>query len=238
MFSRINIEDRLRELRNKRIDESGIMEEVSRIFSENTQKRQEIITTLRQKTAEKENCFDFDLLESTRIFHEDDIKNICKVYRLRFLDSHYFKGDFPEEAISEIRHLEKIHETELDSFKIVAPAKLMKLENADDPLLFAPMGNDYYYLIHKWGKDLHPLRRIMMWPFRSMDNLCVVVILLSILITMLAPMHWFTQNPGVGNYIFLFMIVLNGVGGLVLFYGIKMGKNFNGEIWNSKYYNG
>ena len=238
MFSRINIEERLMKYRDKRIQEQNIMDEVFRIFSENEKTRQEIFSSLTRKPSSIKNNFDFDLLEASRIFHEDDIEKICTVYRLRFLNSHFFKGDFPEEAVSEIRSLENLHQSQLGNFKIVAPAKLLKLENADDPLLFAPMGNGYYYLIHKWGRDLHPLRKLMMWPLKSMDNLAISIVLLSILLTIISPMHWFTPSPGIGNYIFLFMITLNSVGGLVLLYGVSKGKNFNGVIWDSKYYNG
>lgn len=237
MFSRINIEERLMKFRNHRIEEQALLREVQQIFSENDHKRQKILSTLTEKSYPHQNTFNFDDLDPGRIFHLNDIKRICLIYRLRFLDSHFFKGDFPEEAISKIRELENRHNTKLENFKIVAPAKLLKLENADDPLLFAPMGNDYYYLIHKWGKDLHPLRKLMMWPFKSMENLVFVLFLLSVLITVLAPMHWFTDHPGNAEYIFLFLFVFKGIGGLTLFYGFSKGKNFNGAIWDSKFYN-
>lgn len=238
MFSRIDIGERLRNLREKRIKEDEILEEVYGIFSENESHRKEITSKLTENSGILENDFKFDLLDSSRIFHISDIKEICVTYRLRFLDSRYFKGNFPEEAISEIRQLENDHHISLGNFKIVAPAKLLKLENADDPLLFAPMGNDYFYLIHKWGRDLHPFRKLLMWPYKNFDNLTFTVVFVSLLITIMSPMHWFAQSPNIGNYIFLFMIVLNGVGGMVLFYGIAKGKNFNSSIWNSKYYNG
>ena len=112
----------------------------------------------------KYNHFDFEQLETKRIFHRDTIKKTCIDYRLRFLDLHYFKGDVPVEAIESIQALEQAHNTELQNMKIIAPSKLFKLKNADDPLLFVPIGNEYYYLIHKWGNDLHPLRLLLMWP--------------------------------------------------------------------------
>jgi len=71
-----------------------------------------------------------------------------------------------------------------------------------------------------------------------MENLATTVVIFCILLTAISPMHWFTPTAGIGNYIFLFMIILNSVGGLVLLYGISKGKNFNGVVWNSKYYNG
>lgn len=238
MFSRVNIEEELTKFRNKRIEEQDIMNEVFEILSANDNKRQEICSVLKGKQIEKEHSFDFDLLESSRIFHEDDIEKICSVYRLRFLNSHYFKGGIPEEAISEIRHLENLHQTQLSNFKIVAPAKMLKLESADDPLLFAPIGDGYYYLIYKWGNDLHPLRKLMMWPFKTMVNLVITITLMSALLTILAPMHWFSENPGNGEYIFLFIIIFKGIIGLTAFYGVAFGKNFNNNVWNSKYYNG
>src|SRR5690554_5755155 len=238
MFSRIDIAEKLAALSQKRIDEQYIVKEVHQILSENKKQREDITAVLKTKSKTGGNHFEFDLLDTSKIFHSSDIKRICVEYRLRFLDSHYFKGAFPEEAISEIRRLEYEHQTTLGKFKIVAPAKLLKLDTADDPLLFAPMGNGYFYLIHKWGRDLHPFRKLLMWPYRTIDNLTIAVVLMSALLTFLAPMHWFSKSPGVGQYIFLFMIVLNGFGGMVLFYVIAKGKNFNTSIWDSKFYNG
>ena len=238
MFSRTNIEKHLRNYRSKRIDEQAIMDEVLRIFSDNEKHRDQIVSSLTEPSRKTENSFNFDLLDTENIFHIEDIKNLCVNYRLRFLDSHYFKGDFPEEAISEVRNLEAKHKIELKNFKIVAPAKLLKLENSDDPLLFAPMGNDYFYLVHKWGNDLHPLRKLLMWPYKSFDNLVFIVAVISVLLTSLTPMELLTPNPGIGQYIFLAFFIFTGIGGMVIFYGFAKGKNFNGEIWNSKYYNG
>ena len=106
---------------------------------------------LLQITIISTNNFEIGALETNRVYHIDDIKKICISYRLRFLNSQLFKADLPYEAIQNIKDLEKTHETSLSGFKIMAPSKLFKLANADDPLLFAPIENGYYYLIHKWG---------------------------------------------------------------------------------------
>ena len=237
MFSPTNLENRLLKNRQKRIGETSVMDEVWRIFSENEMHRNQIHSRLESKASETENHFSFDLLDSAHVFHYNDIQKLCIDYRLRFLDSHYFKGQFPPEAISEIRNLEKMHQITLKNFKIIAPAKLLKLENADDPLLFSPMGNGYFYLIHKWGNDLHPLRKLLMWPYKSFDNLVFTVFIVSIVLTALAPMHWFSENPGIAEYLFLGIFIFKAIAGLVLFYGFAKGKNFNGAIWDSKYYN-
>ncbi|MDN3723840.1 hypothetical protein QRD02_05560 [Aequorivita sp. SDUM287046] len=237
MFSPTNLENSLLKYRQRRIGEASIMQEVRHIFSENEKQRKEILSTLESPSPEIENHFNFDLLQSSHIFHISDIERLCIDYRLRFLDSHYFKGTFPEEAITAIRNLENNHKLTLRNFKIIAPAKLLKLENADDPLLFAPMGNGYFYLIHKWGNDLHPFRKLLMWPYKSFDNLVFTVFIISILLTALAPMYWFSDNPGIAEYLFLGIFIFKAIAGLVLFYGFAKGKNFNGAIWNSKFYN-
>ena len=102
-----------------------------------------------QIAEENLNQFDVDHLERDRIFHIDDIKKTCIDFRLRFLDSKYFKNTIPQAAFDEINHLNTLHNTRLGNYEIMAPSKLFKLENTDDPLLFAPIGNGYYYLIHK-----------------------------------------------------------------------------------------
>lgn len=237
MFSQTNIKIQLEKYRAARIAEDAIMSEVQKIFAQNQSEREKILETLNGPSDNLGNHFNFDLLDGNKIYHLEDIKKLCIDYRLRFLDSHYFKGEIPEEAISNIRRLEKKHQTTLGDFKIVAPAKLLRLENADDPLLFTPLGNNYFYLIHKWGNDLHPFRKLLMWPYKNIENLLITVIFLSLAITILSPMSWFSQKPGIAEYIFLLLVVFNSVGGMVMFYGFALGKNFNEAIWKSKYYN-
>ena len=237
MLSKTNIELKLEQLRNKRISEEAILDEVAQIFSENDIRRKNIKETLKKESSTKHNTFNFNKLESNRIYHISDIQKLCVDYRLRFLDSRFFKGTIPEEAVSKIRQLENEHDTSLKNFKIIAPAKLLKLENADDPLLFAPMGNDYFYLIHKWGNDLHPLRKVLMWPYKTLENLVVMVFFVSLLLTAITPIHLFSTEVTTQEYVLLFLFMFKWVGGMVLFYGFAKGKNFNTAIWNSKYYN-
>lgn len=236
MFARTNIKEELIAHRNKRVENDDILSEVYQIFEENDKERQDIESRLFRETSSEINQLNMDLLAGENFFHISDIEAICATYRLRFLNSKYFKGQIPAEAISKIRALEKEHNTRLGNFKIIAPAKMMKLENADDPLLFTPLGNDYYYLIHKWGRDLHPFRKWLMWPFRSLAN--ITITLISALITAMLPLHLFTNSIGPGEYIFTFLYTFKAIGGLTLLWGVSKGKNFNGLVWKSKYYNG
>jgi hypothetical protein len=157
---------------------------------------------------------------------------------LRFLPSSFFKGEIPEEGISKIHSEEKTHQTQLRNLHIVAPSKKLKLENADDPLLFAPLGNDYFYFIYKWGNDLHPLRKLLVWPYKTFENLIITLLALSLLLTALTPVNLLAKSHGMQEYVLLFLFIFKGVAGVVLFYGFAKGKNFNTAIWKSKYYNG
>lgn len=206
--------------------------EKNRTRSEVTESLSDLFDSLNIKI---QNDFDFDQLESNRIYHLDQIREVCIHYRLRFLDLKYFKGKLPESAHEAINSIEETHNTVLSDFKIMAPSVLFRLERKDDPLLFVPLGNNYYYLVHKWGNDLHPLRKIIMWPFKSIWTLLSALLVLSWFITELTPMNLFTKNPDTASYWMLYFFMFKGIASIVLFYGFTLGKNFNPAIWNSKY---
>lgn len=181
------------------------------------------------------NHFNIDVLSTENIYHISDIKKICIDYRLRFLPSYYFKGDIPFEAISKIKALEHKHKTAFYNFKIMAPSKLFKLKKADDPLLFIPINDNYYYLVHQWGNDLHPLRKAWSWCFKSFENLIFVCFLVSILLTLLIPEGLFSpaHNPSIG-FVLEILFMFKAVVAVALYYGFAKGKNFNTVIWNNK----
>jgi len=182
-----------------------------------------------------QNDFDFDQLETHKIYHLDQIRDVCIRFRLRFLDLKYFKNKLPESALEAVNSIEDKHNTVLTDFKIMAPSVLFRLERKDDPLLFVPIGNGYYYLIHKWGNDLHPMRSILMWPFKNIWNLLITLLGVSWIATEMTPMGLFTKTPDTTSYWMLFFFMFKAIASVVLFYGFALGKNFNPAIWNSKY---
>lgn len=237
-IARTHIPEKIIQFRNKRIPQAVLLEQIHKIFEEESSKEEKILRNIQTDSDDFEsNDFKFDLLETGMIFHLADIERICIDYRLRFLNTRIFKGELPYEAISKIKILEKTHQTEIKGFKIMAPAKLFRLKNADDPLLFAPMGNDYYYLIHSWGRDLHPLRKLMMWPFRHLENFIVFLLAVSLFLTYLVPEGLFSKEPTNSEFIMIYFFMFKWVAGLAIFYGFKMGKNFSSAIWRSKFSN-
>jgi hypothetical protein len=144
MFPRTNLKTQLNKAKFKTTSNEDILKQVHEVLKQVDDRNDQILDEMNSGDAADFNHFDVDKLQSSEIYHIDQIEKICVNYRLRFLDSKYFKGKLPYEAISKIKTLEEEHETNLKGFKIMAPSKLFKLENADDPLLFAPIGNDYY----------------------------------------------------------------------------------------------
>lgn len=232
-----NIERKLQNIKNKKSDSEQILAEVQQILKEDSLKEEKIIDQLSSKNSTLGNNFEFDLLETEKIFHIDQIKEICIDYRLRFLDSSHFKGEIPPTAISKIKRLEAAHNIEIKGFKIMAPSKLFKLEDKDDPLLFAPIGNDYYYLIHKWGNDLHPLRKLFAWPFKNIANLVLLVLLISYFVTLMVPEGLFSKKSSTAEFWIIYFFMFKCLASIVIFYGFALGKNFNPAIWKSKYFN-
>lgn len=236
LLNTINLERELLTRRKKFKSEKAIMEEVKAIFAKNDFDRNKIHETLQEKSSTIQNDLNFDLLDTDKIFHLEQIKKICIDYRLRFLDSNIFKNEIPEEAITKIRILQKEHNTTLNGFKIIAPSKSFHLLNYDDPLLFVPIGNDYYYLIHKWGKEMNSLRRWVVLPFKNLWYFTVTSILISILISMLVPENNLSKTVPLASVI-VFLFAFKSIFAVFAYYFFMMGKNFNEEIWQRKYYN-
>lgn len=235
LLPRTNIQEKLLLERSKNTSGEEILSQVYRVFEEDRLRENKILDTLQGVSDTHIHTFNIDLLDKDRIFHSKEIKKICIDYRLRFLDSKYFKGTYPQAALDEIKYLENKHKNTLEGFKIIAPSKMFVLEKADDPLLFAPIGNGYFYLIHKWGNDLHPLRKLLMWPYKSFENLIVLILLISMIATLLIPDGLFTKEQDFSQDMMVFFFMFKSIAAIVLFYGFALGKNFNTAIWNSKY---
>ncbi|MGB5646599.1 hypothetical protein [Muriicola sp.] len=237
LFKRTNIEEKLSLLTQKEEAQVNLIKNVYALLQKDSENEERIHQKLAGGQKGIANNFDFDLLETNKIYHIDQIKQICIDYRLRFLDSKYFKGEIPQEGISRIKALERSHRISIEGFKIIAPSKLFRLEDKDDPLLFAPIGNDYFYLIHRWGNDLHPLRKVFAWPFKNIVNLTAIVLMIAYLITLMVPEGLFSKSSSQAEFWIVYFFMFKSIASVVIFYGFALGKNFNPAIWNSKYFN-
>ena len=231
----LNLQNTLRKDRDKHISSEDLKYMIQTIFDQKEAIKSRVKSTLETPNNSYVNTLTFDALDLDKIFHIDSIKKLCINYRLRFLDTHLFKGEYPNELYSIIPNLENDHKTQLKDFKIMAPSKLFRLKTKEDPLLFVPIGNGYYYLVHKWGDDLKSYRRILVWPFKNINTLIFTSIILSLLSTAIGSAFFNDFSDTQLLVIFIFNIKTFV---FVTFYLLfMMRKNFNESIWNSKYKN-
>jgi hypothetical protein len=160
---------------------------------------------------------------------------LCIQYRLRFLDTAHFNQSIPEEAITEIHHLNSKHNTRLTGFKIMAPSNSFNLKMYDDPMLFAPIGNQYYYLIHQWGNDMSFYRKWLVYPFRNLLSFTLTSLALTAFLTLLLPKSILSEKvPMASLIVFLFVFKSIFAVGMYAFY--MSGRKFNDQIWDSIYF--
>ena len=228
-MKKVNLFEELINERSKQITSEELRIAIKSIWSKDDQ----IKKSLNKKNDNKHNDLKFDKMKTRNIFHKDTIKKICVRYRLRFLDSNLFKGEYPKNITKIIGKIERNHNTTLSNFMIMAPSKLFKIKSPDDPILFVPIGNDYYYLIHKWGEEFNYLRKLMVLPFKNIDNLTIFSVLVSVLFALLGKL--FMPSLTFSEVFILFLFLVKGFIFIFFYMFFLTRRNFSESIWNSKY---
>ena len=217
-----------------------LMDEVNQWLAEE-EKHDDILRAV-VLSARKEEPVEIRNADPARVFDTEAIRNICVKYRLRFLDSGLFKGELPGQAIQAIREVERKASGPIRSFKLMAPAERFRLTDSEvDPLLFVPLGNDRYYLVHKWGNDLKWHRSVLGWPFRSPVTLALCVLFVATISTLLMPNKLITLDPhaafwGAHRILFLFWSTMV-VASFTVFAWFAFFGQFSTQAWNSRYFN-
>lgn len=175
------------------------------------------------------------------IFPLEAIRTTCINYRLRFLDSWLFKGEIPSEAILKVHEFERKHGICIKQFKIMAPRKLFKLQDPnEDPLLFADLGNENYYLLHRWGNELSWYRKILTYPFRTVVSLLATIAFICLTLALgipdniLAPTEQY-QSHITSTRFFIFMHTFIMFTGITLFICFSRKRGVSELEWNDPY---
>lgn len=167
--------------------EDRVIDEVYSILNRDLFHEKKVLSnlTLYNRSFEQIDEDDADVLD---IFAEKDIKEICIAYRLRFIDSQFYKKEIPYAAILKIKDLNVRYRKDLKGFKILAPIESFRSDGKEkELLLLAPTNNGNYCLIYKWGSPLNRNRKLLFWPLRRFENLLITVVLVTALITMSLP---------------------------------------------------
>ncbi|MFM1931995.1 MAG: hypothetical protein RL226_1298 [Bacteroidota bacterium] len=233
----VNLKNELSILRKNKteLEQQAILEEVFHLLHDEYCSEKRIALNLASKG--ETGDFDVSRLRPEMVYHVDEIKQLCIQYRLRFLQSTYFKGKFPASAIAEIKGLEKKIGTEIKEFFVVAPSDMFALEDCDqDPLLFMPISQNYYYLIATWGADLAWYRKALVFPFRNFTTLGLSVASISVILAFLLPADWLMRNVNQGEFfarLAFFGWSFICISAILTYVGFAFFKNVSAHQWNS-----
>jgi hypothetical protein len=239
IFSPLNIEQ---ELIRERLRQERLVDEAQRILEQSLQSDEKILERLHSTFTEKELNIQLDAEDRKRVFSITDIRKISIRYRLRFLDSSFFKAEFPYQAVEEIKLFERKYGLQIKNFKIMAPDHAFDLENINkDPLLFAQLTDDSYYLLHKWGHDLVWYKKYLYFPLQNPIIFFSTLLICCGLVALSIPSAWMNVIMNFEGEVYLriwltlhLFIMFTG---MCIWAGLAFDKNFSCNTWDSKYYN-
>lgn len=241
MFSNIDLKEELQELQKP--NENTILELFNQHIENDKDQENKIAKNLIHCNP-KSFVADLKTYNSDDVYDLDNIKSIAVKFRLRFLPTKYFKNEIPNDAIFKIKSLEKLNNTTIKQFYILAPSQNFDLEDVNkDPLLFAPLKNGKFLLIHQWGTDLKWYKKITSLPLKSIESILVTIGLVAFLIASLTP-TWLILNGAevdmgyfgyhrIAWFIYTFILICS----LTTFMCFSQGVYPSEYQWNKKTYN-
>ncbi len=236
-MKRVDITGELSKLKSKtRSKEDDLITEANRILSNDLFSEKKILNNLKHYNTSFE-LVDEEDVDSSMIFKISEIKKIALQYRLKFIDSQYFKDEIPYEAILKIKHINLKYHKDLKGFKILAPLEAFKKDGLKQPaILLAPTNLGNYYIIHKWGNDFKWHRKLFSWPLKNFDHLFGAVLIYNLIVTLCIPTSLITLDATAtywcGYRAAAFMHLLIFHCGVTAYITFAFGKNLSSITWN------
>lgn len=224
----VDLHDQLVKIQKKHPSES-ILEEAQDLLNKENLREERIKKAI--EGSDNSDFFDESGLDQQHIFTLEQIEKLCIKYRLRFLDSKYFKGEIPYEGIQKIKKLENQLGHSLKGFKIIAPKELFTLSDKDsDPILMLPLKNNRFYFIHKWGGEISALRATLAYPMRDFMSMFWFLAALAVVFSFAIP------TPSWDVFAFLVVHSFLAICGMACMLIFTMRENFSSAEWDSKYF--
>jgi hypothetical protein len=221
-------------------EEDVVISEVYNILNQDLISEKKVLNNL-QHYKESFEVLNEKQLDVFDVYKEETIRDIAIAYRLKFLDSKFFKGEIPYEALLKIKDLNQRYRKELKHFKILTTdnqfRKSIPASESANILLFASTDLGNYYLIHKWGAELPWYRKISSWPMRRFETLLASIALISLILAVSLPTrliwlpqhadYWGTYRIGAFFHILIFNL------GVTAYITFAFGKNFSSNTWRN-----
>lgn len=245
IFNRINIKNELLKEKEQAASDA-LLNSARKLLNEETEKEAAIKNTLHHYTADEPVLpilIDIKGEDQKHLFSTEEIKAVCVKYRLRFLDSQLFKNEIPYEALVKVKEFEKKNNCKLSAFKILAPKEAFALSDRNkDPLLFAEVFPNKYYLIHQWGNDLAWYKGILAYPLRNFFTFFHSILVLALLLALIIPPGFLVRNEALYKDILYYRVYFFAWSSIAMFFtciylGFSFYKNFSETDWNNKHFN-
>lgn len=232
MFNQLN-----QERKKLRKESDELLLEAQRILINDRFTEKKILDNLKQYNQSFE-LLNEDDIDKNNLFTPIELKTFCVKNRMRFVDSNYFKGEFPYESILKIKDYNKFQKKDLQHFKILCPAELISDASAKIPAaLFCKTMYGNYYLIHTWGENLSNGRKIVNWPLRNFETFFISLLIVTALITIALPNSLLTTDVHAEYFSMYraacFFHVLILFIGFSVFRMIGTNKGLSSSVWDS-----
>lgn len=236
MFEQIDIHKQLLKEKQKTYKQGNyLLTEANRILNEDLFSEKKILNNLQAYNRSHE-LLDEQFLNKVNLFSLHEIKQICITYRLKCLDSRFYKAEIPYEAVLKIKNLNDNFQKELKQFKVLGSGEAFS-EKGDGALyLFSKTNNGNYYLIHTWGKAFNWTRKLKYWPLQYFENLFVSIAFFTLILTLSLPTGFISLDETVGYWsgfriaAFFHLLIFNM--GVTAYIGFAFSKNFSSSVWN------
>ncbi len=230
-----------RKLKHSR-QEDVVIDEVYKILNKDLFHEKKVLSNLKLYNRSFE-MLDEDNVDILDVFDIKSIKEIAIAYRLRFIDSQFYKKEIPYEAILKIKALNERCRKDLKGFKLLAPIESFRKDSKDtELLLFAPTNDGNYFLIHKWGEPFRNDRKILFWPLQRFENLLLTILMLTAVITVSLPPNFMLMRMmsitedlpywGMHRLAAYFHILIFNMG-FTAYLTFTFTNNFSSTSWNS-----
>ncbi len=229
------------ELIHERMKQQKLINDVHELLEEVDRKDEKILQRLKKNESDHDLKIVPDDADIQHVFSLEEIKRTCIRYRLRFLPSKFFKSEFPYEALMKIKAFENKYDVAVKDFKIIAPDHAFDLQNINkDPLLFAKLSDDSFFLLHKWGKDLAWYKKFLYFPLQNPVIFFITLLAFCAIGSLAIPVQWmnvmnFESEVFLRLWLAVHFFIMTS--GIVLWIGVSFSKNFSCNTWSSKYYN-
>ncbi len=237
MFNKTDIFTQLAGVRSRnRTNEDILVDEAQRILRNDLFTETKILQNLRQYADTNELITEEDV-NPDLLFTLKEIKIIATNYRLKFLESKYYKPEIPYDTIKAIKQFNTEFKKELKEFRILSVAEAFGEKTPEkSAALFVKTNHNNYYLLHQWGNALTKNRELGYWPLRRFENLALTVMAFTLLVTLSLPTalitldtkatYWCGYRAGTFFHLLIFF------SGFTTYFTITFAKNFSSANWN------